>query len=65
MIIRMDQENICGGEDGSAGGGGVKELDPSQERRRCARVRFMKQVFLASCSFIVSLVSWFLKNLGT
>jgi len=36
------QENICGGEDGSAGGA-LKEFDPSQERRRCARVRFMKQ----------------------
>ena len=50
MVIGMDQENICGGEDGSAGGGGgaLKEFDPSQERRRCARVRFMKQVFLVS-----------------
>ena len=48
MIIRIEQENVCGGEDGSAGGG-LKELDPSQERRRCTRVRFMKQVFLFSC----------------
>ena len=47
MIIRMDQENVCGGEDGSAGGA-LKEFDPSQERRRCVRVRFMKQVFLVS-----------------
>ena len=67
----VDQENGCGGEDGSAGsglnsaggglnsagsslnsaaGGGLKELDPSQERRRCSRVRFMKQVFLVSIS---------------
>ena len=50
----VDQENGCGGEEGSAGsglnsdGGGLKELDPSQERRRCSRVRFMKQVFLGS-----------------
>ena len=57
----VDQENGCGGEDGSAGsglnsaggglnsaGGGLKELDPSQERKRCSRVRFMKQVFLGS-----------------
>jgi len=39
------EENICGGEDGSGGGGdgGLKELNPSQERSRCNRVRFMKQ----------------------
>merc|ERR1711936_1534402 len=36
------EETSCGGEDGS-GGGGLKESDPSQERRRCSRVRFMKQ----------------------
>jgi len=36
------EENVCSGEDGSAGGG-LKELDPSQERRRCTRFRFMKQ----------------------
>lgn len=48
MLNSLDQENICGGEDGSGGGGdgGLKELNPSQERRRCNRVRFMKQVFL-------------------
>ena len=48
MLNSLDQENICGGEDGSGGGGdgGLKELNPSQERSRCNRVRFMKQVFL-------------------
>ena len=47
MLNNLDQENICGGEDGSGGGGdgGLKESNPSQERSRCNRVRFMKQVF--------------------
>ena len=45
----VSQENSYGNEDGSAaegGEGGLKEFDPSQERRRCSRVRWMKQVFL-------------------
>ena len=48
MLNSLYQENICGGEDGSGGGGdgGLKELNPSQERSRCNRVHFMKQVFL-------------------
>jgi len=40
------EENSYGNEDGSAaegGEGGLKEVDPSQERRRCSRVRWMKQ----------------------